>query len=59
VPQVYDELKLFLLRVQNLNMALFQMRVVFVDDEVVSECLLLQVLDAMEGILSTQRLLCP
>lgn len=57
---MYDlELKLFMPKVQNLIIAVFEMCVVVIEFEMIGVCLLLQVLDAMEGNLSSQRLLCP
>jgi hypothetical protein len=57
LSEIYNlELKLFMLKVQNL---VFEMCVVVIEFEMICVCLLLQVLDAMEGNLSSQRLFCP
>jgi hypothetical protein len=45
-------------KVQNLNMTVFEMRVV-TEFGVIIVCLLFQVLDAMEGNLLSQGLFCP
>jgi NADH:ubiquinone oxidoreductase subunit K len=62
LPEIYSlALKLFMRRVQNLNMTVFEMFVVVVVvvEFKISVCLLLQVLDAMEGNLLSQRQFCP
>ena len=63
LSEIYDlELKLFMPTVQNLNMTVFEMCVIVVvvtEFGMIIECLLFQVLDAMEGNLLSQRLLCP
>jgi len=60
LSEIYDlELKLFMPNIQNLNMTVFEMCVVVTEFEMVCVCLLLQVLDAMEGNLLSQRLFCP
>jgi hypothetical protein len=54
LSEIYDlELKLFMPKVQNLNVTVFEMCVVVTEFEMISVCLLLQVLDAMEGNLSS------
>ena len=65
MSEIYDlKLKLFMPKVQNLNMTVFKMCVVVVvvvvtELGMIIECLLFQVLDAMEGNLLSQRLFCP
>jgi hypothetical protein len=65
LSEIYDlELKLFMPKVQNLNMTVFEMCVIVIvvvvtEFGMIIECLLFQVLDAMEGNLLSQRLLCP
>jgi hypothetical protein len=61
LSEIYNlEMKLFVLTVQNLNMTGFEMCVVVVIEfEMISVCVLLQVLDAMEGNLSSYKAALP